>query len=177
MADVYYIGDLHLGHRGILEFSRTFRAGSNVDEHDEWIIEQWNSVVKKRDSVYLLGDAVWNREKLPLLGKLKGQIKLILGNHDKFHASEYLEYVRDLGGMVKRRGLWLTHCPMYEGELRGCKNVHGHVHGNTIWHEFFGKYQPDPRYVNVSVETCAGRPVNHDSIISGEHDGRPMVVE
>ena len=43
-AKIYFIADLHFGHKKILKFSSEYRAGANVDEHDEWIIDRWNSV-------------------------------------------------------------------------------------------------------------------------------------
>ena len=37
MNNEFFIGDLHLGHKKILDFSPQ-RGGTNVDEHNEWII-------------------------------------------------------------------------------------------------------------------------------------------
>ena len=52
----YFISDLHLGHRKILEYSPA-RGGKTIDEHDEWLVSQWNSVVRnKKDLVWVLGD-------------------------------------------------------------------------------------------------------------------------
>ena len=150
-AKVYFISDLHLGHKKILEFSGSYREGLTVDDHDDWLIEQWNSVVRKRDVVYLLGDVAFSREGLAKLSLLRGDKKLIMGNHDKFRASEYEEQgLRVIGGVVKYKNFWLSHSPIHPAELRGLKNIHGHVHSNSI---------PDDRYINVCVERLSGIPL------------------
>lgn len=46
---VYFISDLHLSHKRILEFSGQYRDwASTVEEHDEILIDRINSVVSKR---------------------------------------------------------------------------------------------------------------------------------
>ena len=44
MARVFFIADLHLGHTN-MALKRGF---ATVEEHDEHIIEKWNSVVHKQ---------------------------------------------------------------------------------------------------------------------------------
>ena len=51
----YFISDLHLGHKGILNFSPD-RYGDSVYEHDEYQISQIYSTVGKRDILFILGD-------------------------------------------------------------------------------------------------------------------------
>lgn len=155
-AKIYYIADLHFGHANILSFSPEYRGGSNIDEHDEWLIQQWNSVVRKRDSVYVLGDVAFSREGLAKCGRLAGDKKLIMGNHDKYPAASYLDYFRGLSGVMKHRGFWLSHAPIHPEELRGIRNIHGHVHSKTI---------DDHRYINVSVEAVGGLPLCLDEIL------------
>jgi len=48
------------------------------------IIKNWNNVVKSDDDVYILGDIMLNDniEGLKCLKSLKGNIHIILGNHD-----------------------------------------------------------------------------------------------
>ena len=87
---VFFISDLHFGHKNILKHSGPLRGGSNVDEHDEWLVEQINSKVPaKRAILWLLGDHCMDREKLPLLGKLHGEKKMLWGNHDIFGEENY----------------------------------------------------------------------------------------
>lgn len=155
-AKVYFISDLHLGHKKILQFSSEWREGSTVDEHDEWIINQWNSVVKKHDVVWLLGDVAFTRQGLEKCLRLNGVKKLVMGNHDQFTTTAYeLNGFRVMGGIVKYKGFWLSHAPVHPAELRGCKNIHGHVHSESI---------DDDRYINVCVEVQNGLPRLLDDI-------------
>lgn len=158
MSKVYFISDLHFGHKRIVEFSGTARGNvTSIEEHDTWIINQWNSVVTKNDLVYVLGDVCFDKTKLPLLKKLKGTKHLILGNHDEFSLTEYSKYFNKVHGFMKYRGkAWLSHSPIHPNELRGKINIHGHVHHKTI---------PDKNYVNVSVEVLNGIPISWEDII------------
>ena len=47
----YYIGDLHFGHKKVLEFDN--RPFETVEEMNETIITNWNNTVTKNDDVYL----------------------------------------------------------------------------------------------------------------------------
>ena len=52
--DIWIISDTHFQHENILKFEPT-RPGSTIQEHDEALIDNWNSVVKPGDKVYHLG--------------------------------------------------------------------------------------------------------------------------
>lgn len=154
MSVVRHISDLHLGHKKILHFSPN-RGGTNVDEHDEWIVKQWNSVVGKRDIVYVHGDVCFDMEKMPLFNRMNGKKRLIIGNHDKFDMGVYLKYFEQVHGFMKYKGYWLSHAPIHPDELRGGINIYGHVHNNPI---------KDPRYACVCVEQLDGKPIAFDEI-------------
>lgn len=153
----FFISDLHIGHRKILDYAPGIRGGTNTEEHTEWLIKQWNSVVKSpKDLVWVLGDVCFDRDQLPQLGRMRGRKKLVMGNHDVFHASQYLDVFEELYGLHKRYGAWLSHAPVHPQELRGKFNLHGHMHWDQI--------DNDPRYINVSVEQCDGIPIHLDQI-------------
>lgn len=154
-SQLLFISDLHLGHKRILEFSGEWREGDSVDEHDEWIIDQWNSIVGKRDSVYLLGDVAFSRDGLAKCARLKGHKNLILGNHDGFKVDEYQKYFKIRPGIFKHAGFWLSHAPVHPESLRGLRNIHGHMHHQVI---------NDDRYINVCVEQVNGLPRSVQSI-------------
>ena len=162
----FFIGDLHLGHKKILEFSSAYRGGTNVEEHDEWIVKQWNSVVTKRDIVYVVGDVAFNKDKLVLLKRMNGQKNLVRGNHDTYSLKTYMEYFNNVYGLLKKWGYWISHPPIHPQELRGKHNIHGHVHHNSVtwWDHIEEDMVLDPRYVNVSVENNNGVPVSLDEI-------------
>lgn len=151
---IFFISDLHIGHKNILNFSPC-RYGENINEHDRWIIAQWNSVVRPKDIVYCLGDVVFDINKIEMLNELNGQKMLVRGNHDKFPIEVYLKYFNNIYGMLGYKGFWLSHCPIHPDELRGKRNIHGHVHNSSI---------PDDRYINVCVEALNGVPISLDQL-------------
>jgi len=149
MGEVFVISDLHFGHNNMA----LHRGFSSSVEHDAHIVGCWNSVVKKNDTVYILGDITMEKtQPYPILSALNGFKKVILGNHDQpQHVPELLKYVNSVCSMLSLKGFVLTHCPIHPSELeRFKKNIHGHVHENTL---------PDDRYVNVSCEVINYTPI------------------
>ena len=158
MSLVYMISDLHLGHKNILGFSGALRGGDNVDEHDDWIVSQWNSIIRKRDTVFVLGDVAMNKPALYRCRQLNGNKKLLIGNHDNFKIDEYIYaggFDEIMPGLTRYRGTWLSHAPIHPDELRGKINIHGHVHKSSITDQ---NGRPDKRYKNVCVEMSYGIP-------------------
>ena len=132
MSIVRFIADLHLGHENMAK-RRGFKS---VEEHDNYVISQWNSAVNKRDLTYILGDITMESSKeYPKLDQLNGRKIVVGGNHDKAkHTLELLKYVESVTAMVKYKGIWLTHCPVHplELEYRVSRNIHGHIHSKSI---------------------------------------------
>ena len=158
---VFFISDLHLGHRSVLEHAKragTFRGGETVEEHDEWVIQQCLSVgPTKRTFWWLLGDIAMEIDRLPMLDRLPGRKMLILGNHDKFDTQVYLKYVEAIRGGIKKYKYWLTHMPLHPDELRGHTNIHGHCHRGTL--------KADRRYLNTAIEWLPNqRPMSLDEV-------------
>lgn len=116
------------------------------------MVDMWNAVVKPNDVVYHLGDVVMNRRCLPIVSKLHGDKRLILGNHDIFDNSDYLKYFKRLHGSFKLDDMLLTHIPVHVDSIAGWAvcNVHGHIHSQSI---------PNPKYFNVSVEQINYTPI------------------
>jgi calcineurin-like phosphoesterase family protein len=144
MGVVRFIADLHLSHKNMA----IHRGFNNYEEHDEHIIKNWNNVVNKRDTVWILGDVTLNKSKpYEILNKLNGIKKVVLGNHDEpQHVPELLKYVNKVAGMIDyKKEFILTHCPIHPSQLdyRYSYNIHGHVHTKSI---------EDPRYINVCAE-------------------------
>lgn len=164
MSKVYVIGDLHLGHDKILGFS-PMRGGTTTEEHDAWIISQWNSVITKRDTVWVLGDVAFSAEALLKVGQLRGNKILVRGNHDRQDTKDYMKYFSQIYGLIKKNGFWLSHSPIHPQELRGKRNIHGHCHQNSILVNKLIDDTLDDRYINVSVEMLNGVPILFDSII------------
>lgn len=164
MSTKWVISDLHLGHKNILKYSGDLRGGATSEEHDAWLINQINSVLKKNDLLYILGDVAFNYESLQLVKKIKCQKTLIRGNHDILSANKYLEFFNNINGLVSHKGtFWLSHAPVHPDELRGRFNIHGHVHQNSI---LGADGKPDRRYINACVEMTYGVPQNLDELLS-----------
>jgi calcineurin-like phosphoesterase family protein len=164
MSIVRFIADLHFGH-GNMAIKRGF---TTVEEHDEYIITKWNSVVNKRDITYILGDITMEKSTpYHLLDRLNGTKKVILGNHDKpSHVPELLKYVNSVGGMVQYKGVVLTHCPIHPSELeyRFPFNVHGHIHDKQVMKMEDGFEVIDERYICVSCERINYTPKTLDEL-------------
>lgn len=168
MSKVRFIADLHLGHTN-MALKRGF---ATVEEHDEYIISQWNKKVSKRDITWILGDVTMESSKsYPLLNRLNGMKKVVLGNHDMMKdIPALLQYVQGVSGMVSYKGIWLSHCPVHERELefRVPRNIHGHIHEEQIMQlESFGfkdEWVPDDRYHCVSCEHIDYTPVTLEEL-------------
>lgn len=141
---VWIIGDAHFGHRNI----GVYREGvDNDDANRQFIGDFWREWVHpKRSDVWMLGDMAFTHEARAFLRALPGRVQhWVLGNHD---VDPMTVFDLDSGrlrvhGMVKKFGTWFSHAPIHPDELRGCVNVHGHVHNATI---------DDDRYFNCSVD-------------------------
>jgi calcineurin-like phosphoesterase family protein len=159
MCKVYLYSDLHLGHKN-MAIHRGFKSS---EEHDEYIIKKWNSVVTKRDKVFILGDITMNKTKYyHLLKRLNGNKVFVLGNHDPIQ--QKIKSLLDYGtvaGIIKYRGIWLSHTPIHPQELRGKKNIHGHTHEKMVKKFLFFN---DGRYINVSAEILDYTPIAFENI-------------
>ena len=82
---IYYIADLHFGHKNVLHFDN--RPYANIEIMDEDLIQKWNERITEDDEVYVLGDAFWKNEEnsVRIVQQLHGHKHLICGNHDRIH--------------------------------------------------------------------------------------------
>jgi calcineurin-like phosphoesterase family protein len=158
MSIVRFIADLHLSHANMA----TRRGFATVEEHDEHIIAQWNSVVDKRDVTYILGDVTMEKKSpYALLDRLNGLKHVVLGNHDRRQdVPHLLQHVESVGAMIQYKGIILTHCPIHPMELeyRFNKNIHGHIHDKQVMLLDSCFEDPDPRYICVSCERVDYKP-------------------
>lgn len=144
MSNVWFCSDLHLGHKNIGKFRAPLVT--TTEENTERIFRDWKAVVHRRDIVFVLGDFCFDRELFhKVLDELKAdKIYLIRGNHDdKFTTEELRDFFDEIYGLVKYKGMWLSHAPIHPDELRGKFNLHGHVHYATV---------QDKRYFNCCPE-------------------------
>lgn len=160
MSNIFLISDPHFGHNGVCKFTRDdgekLRPWESAEEMDDALIQNWNSVVKHGDKVYVLGDVVMNKKHLHKIGLANGKKVLIKGNHDLCEAKEYLKYFYDIRGCHVMDGMILTHIPIHEESLaRFSVNVHGHLHSRRV----MKNDMIDPRYFSVCVEQIGFKPI------------------
>jgi calcineurin-like phosphoesterase family protein len=169
MADIWFIADTHFGShklatRGFDNPESVRPVFDSAEEHDLWLMDTWNSRVKKRDIVWVLGDlAVTANRMKSVFPRLLGIKHLVLGNHDKFSAEAYREagFRHKIGAAIRLDEFILTHVPVHPSQLeyRWTGNIHGHIHQP-------GKY-PDINikngYMNVNVCVLGG-PVNYETL-------------
>ena len=81
MGKIFVVSDLHFQHMNILLLEKERSSFSSITEHDNTLINNWNSVVSPEDVVFVLGDFIMGAaENVPnILDKLNGTIYLILG--------------------------------------------------------------------------------------------------
>ena len=163
MSKLYTIGCLHLGHEGMA----AFRGYSSAEDYFQELKKRWNSVLTKRDLVYILGDVTMESKKhYHLLDQLNGQKTVVLGNHDMpNHVPEMLKHVNKVAGLVKLRrnvgkkvNLMLSHAPIDINELVRSKafNIHAHIHHlNPV---------PSPYHINVDAHVIGLVPLLIDRI-------------
>ena len=165
----WIISDLHLGHNKILEFEPD-RLGvtlDSVEEHDQQLEYRWNSRVNPKDTVYVLGDVAFKAESLKDFGRWNGNKILVRGNHDDKDETLYRDIFSKIFGVIKINRVWLSHAPIHPVELRGCPNIHGHVHSNVVRDHY---HQPDPRYRAVCVEQNQGYPEDFNLVMEEMND-------
>jgi len=151
---VYFISDLHFGHNHIHRFGHRPWADS-PEEHDEVLLDRINSTVKKRAKLYVLGDVAFNLEGVEVFKRIRcANIEVLWGNHDL--VKQLAPFVTRHHGFCKyKKDFWLSHCPIHPAELRGKRNIHGHVHHNVL---------DDCRYISVCVDSCDGYPIPFEEI-------------
>ena len=137
----YFTSDLHFSHKRIVDFTNRGRETTSED-HDDWLVEVWNSIVKNEDRVFHLGDFSFSTtyDKVAAqVHKLKGQKFFVKGNHDRTEfmlrlkedrlIQEYYEYkeIKLLGDTAV-----LFHFPIasWHKQGYGSLHLHGHSHGN-----------------------------------------------
>ena len=128
---IFYISDTHFGHKNILKYDA--RPYFTVEEMDADLIKRWNSVVKKDDTVYHLGDFSWLKPdgEHEILRQLNGNKILIRGNHD-YKPTEDWTAVLSVAEIVDGdRRVVLSHFPIasYKNMSHGWYHLYGHVHG------------------------------------------------
>jgi len=141
----FYISDTHFCHQRIMKMCA--RPFASIDEHDEAIVANWNSVVRDNDIVYHLGDFAFqlgiNSDRIRgLFHRLRGHKYLIIGNHDVDRRGDLHPTLAALDWAARPahalrtrdggRDLWLSHyaARVWPSQHYGSVHFYGHSHGN-----------------------------------------------
>lgn len=169
---VYFTSDNHFMHKNILGY--TNRPFTSVEDMDEELIKNWNSVVTDDDLIFCLGDfALGNGNKCnEILKRLKGNKVLIMGNHEKTVVSYKINVEEFNGGIYEmleigvideslengKQDIILSHYPMlaWNKSHRGSIQLFGHLHGVFDDKEFL-----HPNQMDVGVDSNHFKPISY----------------
>lgn len=142
--NVYFTSDCHFGHTNIIKYEqRDMKMNiSGTMEHDQKLISNWNSIVKPKDLVIILGDFSFHKPEITMsiLRQLNGHKVLIEGNHDcnflknkSFDRSLFEEIAEYKEYHYRGYHLCLMHYPIHSFKHMDKKpnpyiHVHGHIH-------------------------------------------------
>jgi calcineurin-like phosphoesterase family protein len=180
----FFTSDTHFGHERIIDLCE--RPFGSVEEMNECLIENWNSVVSDGDLVVHCGDFIMGKfaENINLIDKLNGTIALVPGNHDRMSSAyktkdreRFTLMYEDRGVMIlnevnevsiRGRNVTISHYPYFgdsQGEDRfsdlrpvdkGEFLIHGHVHNQ--WKRLLNM-------LNVGVDVWNFTPVEMDEVL------------
>lgn len=141
----FFTSDLHFGHENVIKYSN--RPFLSVEEMDQTLVDNWNNVVKEKDTVIIAGDIAMRYSSnyaYNIVKKLKGHKHLVFGNHDKAikknkdfvnlfeSVSDLLTVkVQDKEAIGGTRRIVVCHYPMlvWDRSHYGAWHLHGHCHG------------------------------------------------
>lgn len=131
MTDIFVTADQHFDHANIV--SHTNRPFENVQEMNEALLNNWNSVVKPKDLVYVVGDFAW-RNHGKWINVTNGKKILIRGTHDKMNQAMLCQFraIHDLlQTSINGQEVVFCHYAMktWRGSYRGAWHLYGHSHG------------------------------------------------
>lgn len=152
--------DLHLDHGNIIKYcNRPFKS---LEEMNETLVRNWNSVVGLFDRVYYLGDLALRRHEY-WLRRLNGMLIYTPGNHDSDlprtpNIDNVFDYV-----VIHRHNVTvaLIHDPKKANLIKESYDwlIHGHAHNNT------SHIDEQNRLINVSVDVTGFKPMSLDFIM------------
>lgn len=136
-----FCSDLHLGHKRIVEFTNRAVECQSQDNHDQWIIDLWNTEVSAGDLVYSLGDFSFYKnydDVAKAVSQMKGQKIFIKGNHDRREHLDQLVKDQLIQAWYDYKeiklgdtSVCLFHFPIkfWHKQAYGSIHLHGHLHG------------------------------------------------
>lgn len=181
----WFTSDQHFGHDAIRRHCG--RPFATVGDMNEALIQNHNAVVRDGDTVWHLGDFVWQGDPTLFLSRLRGRHILISGNHDRchplhskhtrelrrYHAAGFVEVVTEFVALFDGLG-WchLNHFPLRKYAGADCRHLEcrperlasgcrwllcGHVHE---------KWRLANECINVGVDQWGMYPVSAEQLVT-----------
>lgn len=157
---VFVYSDPHFYSESIIMNGK--RPFKGVEEMNDALIRNYNSVVRKQDTTYWLGDVMWGatKEKVQnILRQMRGKKFLIMGNHDRtrkeswWHSCGFDRVSKHPVYDAENRILY-SHEPLEEfGNNGQIANFHGHIHIQDY------EFKEHQQCINVCVEKTNYRPI------------------
>lgn len=134
MSRVWFTADSHFGHANIIKYCK--RPFETADEMDACMVQAWNTVVRKDDIVYHLGDFAISRDPRTvrrIFSQLNGSKFLTPGNHDAAATKALPWACTDHIQTKTVEGVQLVMCHyamrVWPGSHHGSIQLYGHSHG------------------------------------------------
>ena len=169
--EIWFCSDLHLGHSNMYKFTNydgtKCRPWDNYEEAEEYMLQEFNKVLKPQDTLYILGDVATKTDRASYFfnSLIPCRRILLMGNHDNKIGFKFLsKYFNEIRGAYNLENYIMTHIPVSSGSKgRFKRNLHGHTHSNLITIDNNGKI-PDPWHRNVCVERTGFKLINFSEI-------------
>ena len=163
---IFFTSDQHFCHANIIKYCN--RPFSSVEEMNEGLITNWNSVVKQQDTVYIVGDVIFAKDisiAESIFKRLHGSKVLIAGNHDKHMLKQ--ERFRALFQSVHQlleikigtQDITLCHYAMrvWNKSHHSAYHLYGHSHGSM-------PDDPHSLSIDVGVDCHNYTPISFDQV-------------
>lgn len=153
VPNIWFIADLHIHHKNILTYQvnrikgMSLKSKDDITAHDKYIVDMINSMVKREDRLYIIGDMMFGsrEEAIDLLSKIHCDKFFINGNHDKAfnQLDNYFQWKGDIKMATFQKELYpflnqdfevcMCHYPMLSWPRKpyGSMMLHGHTHNNA----------------------------------------------
>lgn len=175
MSNIWLTSDTHFNHNK--DFIYKERGFNSVEEMNQKIVENWNTLIQDDDIVYHLGDVYMGADHdaaINIISSLKGRKFLAYGNHDsdvkiqKMKENNIFEDIQ-MGYRIKKgkKHYILTHYPtiVENGDNTFAVSVHGHTHATEPFtKDSFGK--EILTRVHIGLDTWDLKPVKLEDVLN-----------
>ena len=166
----YFTADTHFGHENCIRMCD--RPFETIEEMNETLIENWNRKVKGNDTICIVGDMFFRCEDPePILRRLYGKKRLIVGNHDSSWMSkcDYEKYFVSVDDFLQisdgKHSLTLCHYPLLTWKHWSRSfMIHGHIHADTRM-DFWPCIKARDNVLNAGVDLNNFEPVTFDELL------------